>query len=181
MTRKRYPDELKGYDTSGELRTMEHRGTIYVTGRGELIPVEGRGEAREMIESMKKAPTIYREEDWAEDDAFIASMGGCSEGTEYTTWGPVRGCCGHAHMHGPEAEDCLAAERQAFPDTDRELRIIPGKAALRNFDPVEGPGLCWATHGLPFDRWPPAESQKEAREAKGEQLSLALLPDEPTD
>lgn len=66
----------------------------------------------------------------------------------WTTWGPVRGCCDHAHK-SPEAaarcrdRDARACHSQSAADrcySDREVRVVANLADLRSYGTIRGPG-----------------------------------------
>lgn len=69
----------------------------------------------------------------------------------YTTWGSVRGCCGHLHLTREGAEQCLARDRRSCRRqggvSDRTLRRIEGETLvearriLASYDVVHGPGI----------------------------------------
>lgn len=62
----------------------------------------------------------------------------------YTTWGPVRGCCWHAHQTQEAAERCAEQDarwctgRGAY--SDREVREVDSAAEVRSHDRRCGPG-----------------------------------------
>ncbi len=65
----------------------------------------------------------------------------------YTTWGSVRGDCGHAHKTVKKAMACLQRDRNdcaSLPGgncySDREIRAIESVADLHNYDVTVGPG-----------------------------------------
>jgi hypothetical protein len=62
----------------------------------------------------------------------------------YTTWGPVRGCCNHAHQTPGTAMKCLAQDRRGCKKqggySDRQVRRISTMRDLRFFDVQNGPG-----------------------------------------
>lgn len=68
----------------------------------------------------------------------------------YTTWGSVRGDCGHLHRTREEAKRCLARDRRSCRAqggySDRTLRRIEGdtladvRRILASYDVVYGPG-----------------------------------------
>ena len=62
----------------------------------------------------------------------------------YTTWGPVRGDCGHAHRSLSSAMRCLASDRDgcrlAGGYSDREIRGISDRREIATYNVVYGPG-----------------------------------------
>ncbi len=62
----------------------------------------------------------------------------------YTTWGPVRGDCGHAHKTWMAASACLTKDAAGCAKqggySDREVRQIESKDELRSYDVTRGPG-----------------------------------------
>lgn len=68
----------------------------------------------------------------------------------YTTWGSVRGGCGHLHRTREGAEKCLARDRRLCRMlggvSDRTLRRIDGdslsdvRRILSSYDVTRGPG-----------------------------------------
>ncbi|MFO7253447.1 MAG: hypothetical protein DIU60_022110 [Actinomycetes bacterium] len=66
----------------------------------------------------------------------------------YTTWGPVRDCCGHEHDTMDEAEACIAADargcRAQGGYSDRQVREVEGY--WRNYDVTRGPGRLVCDH-----------------------------------
>lgn len=62
----------------------------------------------------------------------------------YTTWGPVRGDCGHAHRTVEAAKQCIARDaagcRSQGGYSDRSVRRIDSLDELRNYDVTRGPG-----------------------------------------
>ncbi len=62
----------------------------------------------------------------------------------YTTWGAVRGDCGHAHRSAGAAERCARADsagcRTHGGYSDREARAIASRRDLLNYDVTRGPG-----------------------------------------
>jgi len=65
----------------------------------------------------------------------------------FTTWGPVRGCCGHAHRTREAAEACIDRDdrgckagcgRDAY--SDRGVRVIDHRDPLEAFSTTQGPG-----------------------------------------
>jgi len=61
----------------------------------------------------------------------------------YTTWGPVRGDCGHRHHSIRAAERCLASDRQGCASqggsSDREIWVLDPDD-LDTYDLARGPG-----------------------------------------
>lgn len=64
--------------------------------------------------------------------------------SRYTTWGPVRGDCGHAHDTLASAEQCIAGDADGCAAqggfSDREVRVIRDGAELERYDVTRGPG-----------------------------------------
>jgi len=62
----------------------------------------------------------------------------------YTTWGPVRGGCGHVHRTLSGAQACLARDgrgcRRQGGYSDRLIRAIANPAEARAYDVTRGPG-----------------------------------------
>lgn len=62
----------------------------------------------------------------------------------YTTWGPVRGCCGHYHQSTETAQRCLDADASGCQGqggySDRHIRAITTRADVRRYDVTMGPG-----------------------------------------
>ncbi len=62
----------------------------------------------------------------------------------YTTWGSVRGCCGHAHKTVEAAEACIDKDHRDCASqggySDREVRSIESRKELENYDVTQGPG-----------------------------------------
>ena len=62
----------------------------------------------------------------------------------YTTWGPVRGGCGHAHQTLETAERCLRRDQAGCADqagySDRAVRRIGTREEARAYDVTRGPG-----------------------------------------
>jgi hypothetical protein len=62
----------------------------------------------------------------------------------YTTWGPVRGCCGHRHTSLLRAGLCCAADRKRCKDlgrySDRSVRRLRADMSIWRFTPTQGPG-----------------------------------------
>jgi|GEM_PF-3486643 len=77
-------------------------------------------------------------------------------GVRYTTWGPVRGDCGHVHRTREAAVKCLLQDQRSCAQqggySDRSLRYILGREDLRQYDITKGPGLAdwideWEAYG----------------------------------
>jgi hypothetical protein len=68
----------------------------------------------------------------------------------FTTWGSVRGCCGHAHRSIEAAVKCIKADRAACKRqggySDREVREYSKPHLLKYWHVSMGPG-----HGLRHD------------------------------
>lgn len=64
--------------------------------------------------------------------------------TCFTTWGPVRGCCGHAHINRDAAERCIEKDhagcRSQGGYSDRHIRAIESREEITNYDVTRGPG-----------------------------------------
>lgn len=62
----------------------------------------------------------------------------------YTTWGPVRGDCGHVHRSLDAAEACLNRDgrecKSAGGYSDREVRVITSRDEIESYDVTRGPG-----------------------------------------
>ena len=63
----------------------------------------------------------------------------------YTTWGSVRGCCGHAHKSQEAAQVCADKDHRDCKFwgggySDREVRIIESRKDLEDYDVTKGPG-----------------------------------------
>jgi len=62
----------------------------------------------------------------------------------YTTWGSVRGDCGHAHRSLAAALRCLANDRDGARKqggySDREIRGISDRREIMTYNVVYGPG-----------------------------------------
>lgn len=60
----------------------------------------------------------------------------------YTTWGNVRGCCGHEHTAFGDAERCRAEDARGCRSqggySDRQVREVDGD--WRSYDVTRGPG-----------------------------------------
>ena len=65
-------------------------------------------------------------------------------GVMYTTWGPVRQGCDHAHKTIETALDCLHRDRSGAASqggySDRSIRIIEDRAEASAYDMQRGPG-----------------------------------------
>lgn len=66
--------------------------------------------------------------------------------SRYTTWGSVRGDCGHAHETIVAAVKCLDYDRQCCRKlgggaySDRMVRAITSRNDLATYDVTKGPG-----------------------------------------
>lgn len=64
---------------------------------------------------------------------------------KYTTWGSVRGDCGHVHHGYTAALHCIRADaagcRSQGGYTDRHVRCVTGPADLESYDVTRGPGV----------------------------------------
>jgi hypothetical protein len=73
----------------------------------------------------------------------------------FTTWGSVRGCCGHEHETYGQAETCMMADaigcRSAGGGSDRQVREVDGD--WRSYDVTRGPGYTVVRCGEPSP-WP---------------------------
>jgi len=66
----------------------------------------------------------------------------------YTTWGSVRGCCGHRHRTLKAAKRCLEKDQRACANlpggnaySDRHIRIADsGDTAVDRYTTTYGPG-----------------------------------------
>jgi len=62
--------------------------------------------------------------------------------TTWTTWGPVRGSCGHRHRSEDAAARCLERDRAGCSGqggySDREIRVVRGGRA--GYAVTRGPG-----------------------------------------
>lgn len=62
----------------------------------------------------------------------------------WTTWGGVRGCCGHVHLRHETALHCLRRDqtdcRVHGGYSDRQIREISSREELRTYDVTRGPG-----------------------------------------
>lgn len=62
----------------------------------------------------------------------------------YTTWGEIRGCCGHAHRTFDAAIACIKRDDVGCASqggySDRHLRLIESRTELKNYDVRHGPG-----------------------------------------
>lgn len=60
----------------------------------------------------------------------------------YTTWGSVRGCCGHEHATFADAETCRVLDARGCRAhggySDRRVRVVDGD--WRSYDVTRGPG-----------------------------------------
>lgn len=64
----------------------------------------------------------------------------------YTTWGYVRGHCGHIHLSERTADDCLERDRRGCRSqggySDREVRAAMERGDLYTYDAQRGPGVA---------------------------------------
>ncbi len=62
----------------------------------------------------------------------------------YTTWGSVRGDCGHMHQTVEAAERCIAKDNRDCNTqggySDRGVRVIEERKELASYDVTRGPG-----------------------------------------
>lgn len=62
----------------------------------------------------------------------------------YTTFGQVRGCCGHAHKTVEAAEKCRAEDHRGCKAqggySDRHVREIESRRELETYSLPQGPG-----------------------------------------
>lgn len=62
----------------------------------------------------------------------------------YTTWGSVRGDCGHVHQTEASATVCLIKDQKGCLKnggySDRRVRKIENRDDIRNYDVTSGPG-----------------------------------------
>jgi hypothetical protein len=93
----------------------------------------------------------YAEEYWEvrvnlEIDEWFDVDGNLSVDGEpkYTTWGAIRGGCGHAHRTSEAARRCLSKDRRGCQAqggySDREIRYITSAAESKVYDVTRGPG-----------------------------------------
>lgn len=65
----------------------------------------------------------------------------------YTTWGPIRGGCGHAHRTIEAARRCVEKDvrthRRRGGFSDRLVVFIEARSCLASYDVTRGPGR-WA-------------------------------------
>lgn len=63
----------------------------------------------------------------------------------YTTWGSVRGDCGHVHGTREAAQRCLERDRRGCAEqggySDREVRAVSGRRDIESYDVLRGPGM----------------------------------------
>lgn len=63
----------------------------------------------------------------------------------YTTWGPIRGGCGHKHRTLAGAVRCLARDRAGCARqggySDRMLRVLESGQSVEAYDVAKGPGF----------------------------------------
>lgn len=112
--------------------------------------------ARRLADERGEAVAIWRDGS-DEYEAIIEPTGACRVrrsrraksgdrlmSPRYTTWGPVRGDCGHVHRSEETADRCLAADRAGCAAqggySDREIRAIQSRADLARYDVTAGPG-----------------------------------------
>lgn len=67
----------------------------------------------------------------------------------YTTWGSIRGGCGHAHRSLTTARSCLRRDARGCAEqggwSDRLLRAIASPSEARAYDTERGPGQAIST------------------------------------
>lgn len=72
---------------------------------------------------------------------------------QYTTWGRVRGDCGHVHDSLLEAVDCISRDQHGCQQqggcSDREVRIVDGRDEIEHYDVTIGPGVAWSNDTIP--------------------------------
>jgi len=65
-------------------------------------------------------------------------------GKRYTTWGPVRGDCGHEHRTMRAACECVERDQRGCAKqggyTDRHLRVLDPGHTVNEYDTTQGPG-----------------------------------------
>jgi len=70
----------------------------------------------------------------------------------YTTWGSVRGCCGHAHRTLSGAERCLNRDRlgcfRQGGYSDRQIRVVRTVQEISWYDVTCGPGQPVPQNGI---------------------------------
>lgn len=63
----------------------------------------------------------------------------------YTTWGGVRGGCGHLHRTREAAERCLERDRRGCEAqggySDRVIRVVASRRDIEAYDVQRGPGV----------------------------------------
>ena len=64
---------------------------------------------------------------------------------KYTTWGSVRGCCGHMHKTADAAERCIAKDDRGCKMqggySDRVVHVVSHRDQVSNYDVTVGPGI----------------------------------------
>ena len=62
----------------------------------------------------------------------------------YTTWGPIRGCCGHLHRTYETAVRCISRDHRGCVKqggyTDRMLRVVDSREEIDAYDVTRGAG-----------------------------------------
>lgn len=70
----------------------------------------------------------------------------------FTTWGSVRGDCGHAHRTIEAAEACRSRDSRGCRSqggySDREIRALESPAEVREYDVRRGPGITEGEYRL---------------------------------
>lgn len=67
----------------------------------------------------------------------------------YTTWGPVRGDCGHLHYDLMGAKNCIDRDMKGCKSqggySDRHIRVLKMEptATLASYDTTKGPGEAY--------------------------------------
>lgn len=68
----------------------------------------------------------------------------------YTTWGPIRGDCGHLHRSIRAAQSCAERDARGCRSQggygDRALRIVESRQELTTYDVTRGPGRRLTEH-----------------------------------
>ena len=96
------------------------------------------------LEGVSLAMTGF--EDYDEDDVLDELDDLVEAMPRYTTWGSVRGCCGHAHKTQESAQACASKDHRACRSlgggaySDRSVRVIARRSQLD--DPQPGRPLA---------------------------------------
>jgi len=66
----------------------------------------------------------------------------------YTTWGSIRGDCGHVHRSYAAAETCIERDQRGCATqggySDRTVRLVCGRRGVQRYDVTLGPGVSVA-------------------------------------